>query len=176
LNYDTATGAVLQQRTAQGYADSSAWARGQAWGLYGYTMMYRETRDERYLQQAHRIASFLLRHPRLPADGIPYWDFDAPGGDAVLRDASAGAIMAAALLELQGYSKGTKRTAYRTAARRILSTLMAPAYRASTGTNGGFLLKHSVGHLPAHSEVDVALTYADYYFVEALLRYRALRP
>ncbi|RYY39350.1 MAG: glucuronyl hydrolase [Chitinophagaceae bacterium] len=174
LNYDTLTGNVLQKRTAQGFSDSSAWARGQAWALYGYTALYRHTRNVRYLQQARKVAWFLLNHPRMPADGIPYWDFDAPG-ENVLRDASAAAIIASALVEMQGYSEGAERSAYRVVARKILQRLMTPDYLASAGTNGGFLLRHSVGHLPAGSEVDVALTYADYYFVEALLRYRMLR-
>ncbi|RYZ24526.1 MAG: glucuronyl hydrolase [Chitinophagaceae bacterium] len=173
LNYDSATGAVLQKRTAQGYSDASAWARGQAWGLYGYTLMYRETRDPRYLRQAQAIADFLLAHPRLPADKIPYWDFDAPNLPDPPRDASAAAIMAAALLELQDYSHATEARRYSEAATAMLRSLMSAGYRAAPGTNGGFLLQHSVGHLPAGSEVDVALTYADYYFVEALLRYRA---
>ncbi|TCJ17889.1 glucuronyl hydrolase [Flaviaesturariibacter flavus] len=174
VNYDSATGAVLQKRTAQGYADASAWARGQAWGLYGYTLMYRETRDPRFMEQAQGIAGFLLEHPRLPADKIPFWDFDPPGIPDAPRDASAAAIIASALLELQGYSDAKMSKRYTAAATTILHTLMSAGYRATPGTNGGFLLRHSVGHLPAGSEVDVALTYADYYFVEALLRYRAL--
>ncbi|RYY99742.1 MAG: glucuronyl hydrolase [Chitinophagaceae bacterium] len=173
LNYDEKTGAVKQKRTAQGYADASAWARGQAWGLYGYTVMYRETREARYLDQAQRIAKFLLNHPRLPADGIPYWDFDAPDIPAAPRDASAGAIMASALLELAGYVDANEAGHFRSRAEKILLTLSGAEYRAAPGANGGFLLKHSVGHLPAKSEVDVAISYADYYYIEALLRYRA---
>jgi hypothetical protein len=174
VDYDTATGAILARQTAQGYADSSAWARGQAWGLYGYTVMYRGTKDPRYLAQANHIAHFLLGHPRLPADKVPYWDYDDPKIPDTYRDASAAAVMASALIELSGYVPPALGRTYLRTAETILRTLSSPAYRAAAGENGGYLLKHSVGNLPGHSEVDVPLTYADYYFVEAMLRYRAL--
>lgn len=172
LNYDAKTGAVQQRKTAQGFADESAWARGQAWGLYGFTVMFRETKDERYLQQANHIAQFILSHPNLPADKIPYWDFNAPDIPNALRDASAGAIMAAALLELSHYTDEATATTYFNAAQTMLVSLSSSKYKAAPGTNGGFILAHSVGHLPAHSEVDVPLTYADYYFAEAMKRYK----
>jgi len=175
LNYDTATGMVKQKRTAQGAADESAWARGQAWGLYGFTVMYRETKDRKYLEQANHIANFILRHPNLPADKIPYWDFNAPGIPAVLRDASAAAIAASALIELSEYTDPKKAVSYLKAAAVILKTLSGNSYKANPGTNGGFLLQHGVGHLPAGTEVDVPLTYADYYFIEAMIRYNKLR-
>lgn len=175
VNYNPQTGAVQQRKTAQGYSDSSAWARGQTWGLYGYTETYRETRDNKYLQQAINIADFLLRHPNLPADKIPYWDFNAPNIPAALRDASAAAIMASALLELSGYVSGGKKQEYFTVAETILKNLSTDAYKATGGTNGGFLIQHGVGHLPAKSEVDVPLTYGDYYYVEAMKRYAAMR-
>lgn len=174
LNYNPQTGAVQQKRTAQGYADESAWARGQAWGLYGFTETYRNTKDKRYLDQAKKIADFLLNHPNLPADKIPYWDFNAPNIPNALRDASAGAIIAAALLELQEYVGRNDATKYIAAAETILLALSSSAYKAAPGTNGGFILQHSVGHLPQKSEVDVPLTYADYYFVEAMVRYKRL--
>jgi len=104
LNYNPETGAVQQKRTAQGAADSSAWARGQSWGLYGYTVMYRETHDKIYLDQANHIARFLLANPNLPEDKIPYWDYNAPGIPNALRDASAAAIMASAFIELSSYN------------------------------------------------------------------------
>ncbi|MGO1070371.1 glycoside hydrolase family 88 protein [Lysobacter sp. CA199] len=172
VDYDPETGEPKRKITAQGAADESAWARGQAWGLYGYTMLYRFTRDPRYLAQARGIASFILDHRNLPADKIPYWDFDAPGIPDALRDASAGAIIASALLELGQYAEGSERTRYVETAATMLRSLAAPPYRAALGDNGGFLLQHSVGSIPHGSEVDVPLTYADYYFVEALLRYR----
>jgi len=174
VDYDTATGEVIAKRTAQGYADSSAWARGQAWGLYGYTMAYRSTRDPKYLVQAEDIAHFLLSHPRLPADKIPYWDFDAPGIPGAYRDASAAAIMASALIELSHYVDLQKGKEYLSVAEQIIVTLSSNNYKAVVGSNGGFLLRHSVGHLPGKSEVDVPLTYADYYFIEAMLRYKEL--
>jgi unsaturated chondroitin disaccharide hydrolase len=174
LNYNPQTGAVQQKRTAQGYADESAWARGQAWGLYGFTETYRNTKDKRYLEQAKKIADFLLRHANLPVDKIPYWDFNAPDIPNALRDASAGAIIAAALLELQGYVDKSDAAKYIAAAETILLALSSPTYKAAAGTNGGFILQHSVGHLPQKSEVDVPLTYADYYFVEAMVRYKQL--
>jgi unsaturated chondroitin disaccharide hydrolase len=197
VDYDSTTGAIIAKKTAQGFADSSAWARGQAWGLYGYTMVYRATHDPRYLAQAEHIAQFLLTNPNLPADKIPYWDFNAPGippaapvggppssaGPASparpamggpLRDASAAAIMASALIELSHYVPAAEGRQYLDVAEQIIVTLSSNVYKPVVGSNGGFILRHSVGHLPAHSEVDVPLTYADYYFVEAMLRYRQL--
>jgi len=174
VDYDTATGAVLGKKTAQGYSDSSAWARGQAWGLYGYTVMYRYTHDPKYLEQAGHIAGFILSNPNLPADKVPYWDYNAPGMPRVLRDASAAAIMASALIELSRYTVQGKGRSYLDAAEQILVTLSSATYHAVVGANGGFLLLHSVGNLPGHSEVDAPLTYADYYFVEAMLRYKNL--
>ena len=172
LEYDPNTGTVKKKRTAQGAADESAWARGQAWGLYGFTVMYRETKDKKYLVQADHIANFILDHPNLPADKIPYWDFNAPGIPNALRDASAGAIIASALLELSKYADKALSKKYFSAAETILQSLSTDQYKAAAGTNGGFILKHSVGNIPGKSEVDVPLTYADYYFVEAMKRYK----
>ena len=175
INYNPQTGAVRQKKTAQGYSDASAWARGQAWALYGYTMTYRETKDKKYLEQAEAIANFILDHPNLPADKIPYWDFDAPNIPSALRDASAGAIICSALLELCRYAKPQEGNKYFTAAELLLKSLSSSQYLSAPGTNGGFLLQHSVGHIPAGTEVDVSLTYADYYFTEAKIRYKAFR-
>ncbi len=175
LNYNPETGAVQQKKTGQGAADSSAWARGQAWGLYGYTMMYRETKDQKYLDQANYIAHFILNNPDLPNDKIPYWDFDAPGIPNALRDASAAAITASALLELSSYVDKADARNYVSVAKTIITNLSSPEYKAAIGTNGGFILKHSVGNLPGKSEVDVPLTYADYYFLEAMKRYKELK-
>jgi rhamnogalacturonyl hydrolase YesR len=174
VNYNPATGEVQQKKTAQGFADESAWARGQVWGLYGYTVTYRATKDEKYLQQAKHIASFILNNPNLPADKIPYWDFNAPNIPHALRDASAAAVLASALLELCQYVDEKEAKNYISAAETILKNLSSPTYKAAAGTNGGFILQHSVGSLPANSEVDVPLTYADYYFVEAMMRYQEL--
>jgi hypothetical protein len=174
INYNAATGAVQQKRTAQGAANESAWARGQAWGLYGYTETYRETKDKKYLDQATKIANFILSHPNLPADKIPYWDFNAPGIPNALRDASAAAITASALLELCTYVNKKNAKKYFDAAEIMLKSLALDEYKAAAGTNGGFIIKHGVGHMPNKTEVDVPLTYADYYFIEALIRYKNL--
>ena len=175
VDYDTITNKALKMDTHQGYSSTSAWARGQAWGLYGYTMMYRETQNEKYLQQAINIAKFILHHPNLPKDKIPYWDFDAPNIPDEPRDASAGAIIASALLELGQYVNDDKLSKeYQSVAAQQLRTLSSDEYLAAPQTNGGFILKHSVGNKPRNSEVDAPLTYADYYYVEALLRYKKL--
>jgi hypothetical protein len=137
-------------------------------------MVYRSTRDPKYLEQARNIAHFLLTNPHLPADKIPYWDYNAPNIPNALRDASAAAIMASALIELSHYVQHDEARGYLDVAEQILAGLSDNNYKAVVGSNGGFLLRHSVGHYPAHSEVDVPLTYADYYFVEAMLRYREL--
>ncbi len=171
LNYDPQTGAIKQRKTAQGAADESAWARGNAWGLYGFTVAYRETKDLRYLDQANKIAQFLLSHPNLPADKVPYWDFNAPDIPNALRDASAACVMASALLELSGYVDQQKSKQYFNAAETMLRTLSNLTYKAAPGTNGGFIIQHGVGHFPAGTEVDVPLTYGDYYYVEAMMRY-----
>jgi unsaturated chondroitin disaccharide hydrolase len=173
VDYDPATGAVRSRVTHQGAADDSAWARGQAWGLYGYVVMFRDTRDARYLEQAKKIAAFILNHPRLPADKVPYWDFDAPGIPNVPRDSAAAAIVCSALLELRGYVEPALAQEYSAFAETLLRRLASPAYLAQPGQNGGFLLRHATGHHPKNSEVDVPLNYADYYFLEALLRARA---
>lgn len=172
IDYDLASGTVSRKKTHQGYADESAWARGQSWGLYGYVTMYRFTKNPVYKKVADDIAKFLLNHPNLPKDKVPYWDYNAPDIPNAKRDVSAASIMASALLELAQYAKGAEREKYVNTAATILQSLASSAYRSAPGANGGFILDHSVGHLPGKSEVDVPLTYADYYFVEALLRYK----
>lgn len=166
VTYNELTGEVTDKRTAQGLADESAWARGQVWGLYGYTMMYRVTGEKRYLDQAVKIADYVI--PRLSEDAIPNWDFDA---EQQMKDSSAGSIMASALIELYGL---TDNELYLTTAERQLRSLCSEAYLAPVGENGNFVLRHGTGHLPAGTEVDVPLTYGDYYFIEAAMRYLAL--
>lgn len=167
VDYDTATGKVIQKNTAQGYADESCWARGQAWGLYGFTMCYRETKDTKYLRRAEAIAAFILNNPNIPADKIPYWDYNAPGKPEVVRDVSAATITASALYELSNYVDNGKR--YVDAANIIIKNV-TKHYRAPKNASHGFILLHSTGHKPADSEVDVPIIYADYYYLEALLR------
>jgi unsaturated chondroitin disaccharide hydrolase len=172
LDYDLTTGKLIAGKNHQGYNDASTWARGQAWGFYGFTMMYRFVKDERYLNHARNIIKFLLNHPNMPEDLIPYWDFNAPDIPNALRDASAASVMASGLLELSRYTKGKESKMYVEAARKIIVKLASDDYRAKQGENGGFILMHGVGHLPAKSEVDVPLTYGDYYFLEAMHRYK----
>jgi unsaturated chondroitin disaccharide hydrolase len=173
--YDPQNGAVIKKQTVQGAFDSSAWARGQSWGLYGYTMCYRETKDEKYLDQANHIAQFILHHANLPKDKIPYWDFNAPNIPNEPRDASAGAVICSTLLELAQYVPKKTGKEYLKAAEQMLKSLSSPAYSASIGENYGFILKHGVGNYPKKADVDVPLIYADYYFVEALTRYENLK-
>ncbi len=173
VDYDTVSGKVLQKTTHQGYANESAWSRGQAWGLYGYTMCYRFTRDKKYLQQAENIAAYMMLHKNFPKDLIPYYDYDDPAIPNVPRDASAAAVMASALYELSLYSK-KKGKSYVKVADAILENL-TNGYRSAVGENKGFILMHSTGSKPSDSEVDVPLSYADYYYLEALLRSKKLK-
>ncbi len=170
--YDV-NGKVLAKKTWQGYSDSSSWARGQAWALYGYTMMYRETKKKAYLQQAQKVAAFYLNHPNLPADKIPYWDFNAPNIPNEERDASAATVVASALLELSTYVPAQKQYYFK-AAEIMLQSLSSDAYTYAPGAGHGFILKHSVGFKPKGGEIDVPLVYADYYYLEALLRYKKI--
>lgn len=176
VDYDPSDGHVLRKMTVQGYADSSSWARGQAWALYGYTMMTRELLFDQmaeeaqlFLEAASGIARMLLG--KLPEDGIPYWDFDDPSIPEALRDASAGAIMASAFAELSSLTKdrALSKNCLEMSVKQV-TVLASPDYLAMPGTNGGFLLKHSVGNIPGGTEIDVPLSYADYYFLEAILR------
>ena len=171
IDYDTENGGAKGKMTHQGYSDDSAWARGQVWGLYGYTVMYRQTKDKKYLEQAKKVADFVLNHPNLPEDKIPYWDFNAPDIPNAYRDASSGAIAASALLELSGYVDESLSSFYLENAHQILKSLSSPAYLAKLNENGNFILMHGVGHLPGGSEIDAPLSYGDYYFIEALVRY-----
>lgn len=182
VDYDPQTGEVRKKQTAQGYSDDSYWSRGQAWGLYGYTMSYRFTKDPAYLKQAEGIADFFLNLPNMPEDLVPYWDMKAPEVDGlkthvavqgVPRDASAAAIFASGLYELCNYVSAEKGKQYRAIADKIVTSLNNH-YQAAPGTAYGFLLLHSTGHFPGNSEIDVPLNYADYYYLEALARKAAL--
>lgn len=169
VDYDKVNGGVRGLYTAQGYADESAWARGQAWGLYGYAVCYRYTKDERYLDMAKKIYTFIFNHPRMPEDLVPYWDFDVPEIPNTPRDVSAASVTASALYELSEFIPEYKETAD-----KIVRSLSSDRYCAIVGTNGNFLLMHSVGSIPHHNEIDVPLNYADYYFLEALARRKTL--
>lgn len=165
VDYNPNTGEARMKVTHQGIADESAWARGQAWGLYGFTMAYRFTKDERFLAQASKIYAYIFEHPMLPDDLIPYWDYDAPE-DNRPRDVSAATVTASALYELAGF---TGNEEMRTRADQILANLMEH-YTVAKDAQHPFLLAHSTGNMPKADEVDVPIAYADYYFIEALLR------
>lgn len=172
VDYDTISGAVLHQHTHQGYSHESAWSRGQAWGLYGYTMCYRETGLPEFLEQAKRIEHYIFSHPNLPEDLIPYWDFDAPGIPNEPWDVSAATVTASALYELSVYDPALRQE-YIRKADTILENL-TKSYRATPGQDRGFLLLHSTGSKMYNVEVDVPIVYADYYYLEALLRKQKL--
>nr|WP_199077583.1 glycoside hydrolase family 88 protein [Pedobacter sp. ASV19] len=177
VDYDPATGKVLRKATHQGLTDESAWARGQAWGLYGYTMCYENSKDPKFLAQAEHIAAFIMNHPRTPKDKIPVWDYDVHNAldteERAPRDASAAAVIASALLDLSKQVKnGEKYVDY---AEQILKSLSSDAYLAKPGENHYFLLKHSVGAFLYNSEIDTPLDYADYYYLEALKRYAEIK-
>ncbi len=169
--YDTITGDLIKGVTHQGYADSTMWARGQAWAIYGYTVVYRETKDPKYLDFAQKVTDVYLE--RLPEDKVPYWDFNAPGIPDAPRDASAAAVVASALLELSTYLPNGTGKRYKDAAVEMLASLNSDSYQS--GKSKPSFLLHSVGHWPAHSEIDASIIYADYYYIEALLRLKRLQ-
>jgi unsaturated chondroitin disaccharide hydrolase len=171
VDYNPVTGDTIGKYTHQGYSASSAWSRGQSWGLYGYTMCYRFTGDVRYLEQAENIALFLIGHERMPADLVPYWDYDAPNIPDEPRDVAAAAIMCSALFELSRYSSSHGST-FLDKAISQLNSISSDAYRAATDSNNHFILMHATGNYPAGSGVDVPMNYADYYYLEVLTRYR----
>ncbi len=176
VSYSVPSGKVESKGTFQGYSDSSAWARGQAWGVYGYTMCYRFTKNPVYLEAAHKIVRFIMNNRPSEKDYIPYWDYNAPDIPNAPHDASAAAITASALLELNGYTDDKKLSDdYTEYAESILKQLSSPEYLAKDKENKGFILLHSVGSFPHNSEVDVPLNYADYYYLEALKRYKELK-
>lgn len=175
IDYDHKTGEVRSKQTAQGYSHPSSWARGQAWGLYGFTECYAETKNEEYLKQAIAIANYIIHNPKIPENGVPYWDYDDPKIPNAPRDASAAAISASALLELQQFDTENRKI-YLEYAEKILRSLASPDFLATEKENGGFILKHSVGNYHTGEELDKPLNYADYYFLEALLRWSKVTP
>jgi unsaturated chondroitin disaccharide hydrolase len=173
ISYDTLSGKVLQRETHQGLTHESAWARGQAWAVYGYAMSFRDTKDKKFLEQAEKVAAFIMNHPKMPKDKIPLWDFDVHNADRSPRDASAAAVIASALLDLSTQVKDGDK--YFKFAEDILKRLSSDEYLAKPGENQFFILKHSVGALLYNSEIDTPLNYADYYFMEALKRYAEIK-
>ena len=169
--YDTVSGKKIKGVTHQGYADNSMWARGQSWAIYGFTMCYRETRKSEFLDFAQKVADVYLK--RLPADKIPFWDFDDPAIPNAPKDASAAAVSASALLELSGFVKDKAKAAYyKNLAVAMLKELSSAKYQ-SRNVNSAFLL-HSTGHKPAGTEIDASIVYADYYYLEALIRLKKI--
>ena len=168
--YDTLTGEFIKGVTHQGYSDDSMWARGQAWAIYGYTVVYRETKDVRYLDFVQKVTDVYLKN--LPEDYVPYWDFNDPSIPDAPRDASAACVVASALLELSGYLPAEKALEYKQAAVKMLTSLSSDKYQC--GESKPAFLLHSTGHLPAESEIDASIIYADYYYMEALLRLKRL--
>jgi len=168
LDYDQATLRVKKVERGQGASCETAWSRGQSWAIYGYAMMYRSTKDMKYLEFAKKLADFAILNPNMPADGVPYWDYGAPGEE---RDTSAASIMASGLLELSTFLHGEEGAQYRRFAAKTLASLASDAYFSKGDEIGHFLLKHGVGHKPAKSEIDTPLDYGDYYFLEGLLRF-----
>lgn len=167
IDYNPATGAVRKKTTLQGYNDDSVWARGQGWAVYGFTMSYRYTKDPAYLKQAEATAKFFMNDKNLPEDGIPYWDFRDPAIPNSARDVSAATVMASALYELYGY---TKNKSYLAFAEKIIASLHSDKYILDPKINAPFIFDHSTGNWPKHDEIDEPIIYADYYFLEALLR------
>jgi uncharacterized protein YyaL (SSP411 family) len=160
-------GSVKAKKTHQGYNDSSAWARGQAWAVYGYTMAYRYTKNKTYLTQAEQTANFYLNHDNLPEDGIPYWDFNDPDIPQAPKDVSASTIMASAFYELYEFTENKRYLDY---ANKVLETLKQSEYLLNKSVNAPFILNRSTGNYNKNSEIDCPIVYADYYFLEALTR------
>lgn len=171
VGYDTITGKVKSKNTHQGYNDDSSWARGQAWAVYGFTMSYRYTKDKNYLKQAEATAQFFINHKNMPEDGIPYWDFNAPTIPNTTRDASAAAIMASALIELYTI---TNKDVYLKYSNKVINSLSSAKYLLAESVNGPFILDHSTGDWSKKAELDEPIIYADYYFLEAIIRKKAL--
>jgi len=168
--FDTINGDFKKGVTHQGYADNSQWARGQGWGIYGYTMVYRETRDNKFLETAAKLTEKFI--DIMPEDKVPFWDFNDPSIPNAPRDASAAAVIASGLIELSQYVENKKKEKFIDVAIDLLRELSSDRY-LSKGQNQSFLL-HSTGHWPKKSEVDASIIYADYYYLEALLRLKKL--
>lgn len=171
VGYDTISGKVKTKNTHQGYSDDSSWARGQAWAVYGFTMSYRYTKDKSFLKQAEATAQFFINHKNMPEDGIPYWDFNAPTIPNTTRDASAAAIMASALIELYTI---TKKDVYLNYSNKVINSLSSSKYLLDESVNAPFILDHSTGDWSKKAELDEPIIYADYYFLEAIIRKKAL--
>ena len=167
LDYDSLSGDVRMKVTHQGHDDNSVWSRGQAWAIYGYTMAYRYTEDKKYLNQAQATAEFFLNHPQLPKNGIPYWDLSDPKIPEAPLDVSASTIIASAFTELYDYTNETKYLDY---SKSLVETLKTDKFLLNADFEKPFILDHSTGNWPKNDEIDGPIVYADYYFLETLLR------
>jgi unsaturated chondroitin disaccharide hydrolase len=168
--YDPVTGDLKSRGTVQGACDACTWSRGQAWAVYGFTMLYDETGDARFLEAARKTADYFIGH--LPPDKVPYWDFSKSGSEP--RDSSAASIAASGLLELSRHeTDATRKQTYLSAARDILASLSSLAYLAEN-TKYSSILMHGTRNKPAGS-YNTGLIFGDYYMLEAMLRYPATR-
>ncbi|WP_342807844.1 glycoside hydrolase family 88 protein [Alteromonas sp. M12] len=176
VNYSRDTGLPIGKQTFQGIADDSSWSRGQAWGAYGYTTVYRYTKDEKFLKHAKNIVNYVLTHKNMPDDLVPYFDYDAPDEPSITnyRDSSAASLLASALLELSDYVDKDEAQRYQKAAIKMLRSLASPDYLAGKGENGHFLLKQATGNYPKDLDLNASLNYGDYYYLEALTRCKTL--
>ncbi len=166
--WDPVTGEPLRGETEQGHADDSCWARGQAWGIYGFSRHHRYTGDPSLLVAARRCADYLLAH--LPADRVPYWDLAFTDGSGEERDSSAAAIASCGLSELAAHlPEGPDRARYRDAAARILDSLIAHYSTVHEPTSNALIL-HGVYDKPKAVGVDEGTLWGDYFYLEALTR------
>ena len=172
VDYDTLTYQPRMKVTHQGINDESSWARGHSWGIYGYTLAYRYTKDSRYLDRAISTAEYFLNHKNLPNDGIPYWDFDDPAIPNAPRDVSAGTILASAMIEIYGHTLDEKYLDY---SKKVIASLQSTDYILASDFEAPFILDHSTGNWPKNDEIDEPIVYGDYYFLETLIRLKNLR-
>ncbi|MSP85588.1 MAG: glucuronyl hydrolase [Flavobacteriaceae bacterium] len=171
VDYDSITGKVKNKLTHQGFNNESSWARGQSWAVYGFTMAYRYTKNKEYLKQAEATAKYYINYKTLAEDGIPYWDFNDTSIPNAPRDASSAAVMASALIELYLY---TKNKTYLEYSNKVINTLSSDKYLLNDSVKGPFILDHSTGNWPKKDEIDQPIVYADYYFLEAIIRKQTL--
>jgi len=171
IDYDTLSGKVKNKLTHQGFNNESSWARGQSWAVYGFTMAYRYTKNKEYLKQAEATAKYYMNYKTLPEDGIPYWDFNDTSIPNAPRDASSATVMASALIELYSF---TKNQTYLEYSNKIINTLSSDKYLLNDSVKGPFILDHSTGNWPKKDEIDQPIVYADYYFLEAIIRKQSL--
>lgn len=171
VDYDTISNGVRKKATFQGFNDDSSWARGQSWAVYGFTMAYRYTKNKKYLKQAEATANYYINFKTLPDDGISYWDFNDTSIPNAPRDASSAAVMASALIELYSF---TKNQAYLDYSNKVINALSSDKYLLSDTIEGPFILNHSTGNWPKKDEIDSPIVYADYYYLEAIIRKKSL--